>query len=802
MKNRTSTKPFLPCGPQTDPARPWGWALSVTLLFVGFWSGPAWAESPQAPVQLRSSPLLLEALPPEAMQKAPVFIRGQEIEGQAGGAVVIEGEAELRRHDTVIRADRLEFDRRDGQARATGEVLINRSGDRIQGPSLELNMDTFEGGMEQPRFELLQNEAKGDASRLEFLGKDRIRVLNARFSTCPRPPGEAWKPDWLVRASRIDLDSAEDIGSAVGAVVEFQGVPILAAPYLSFPLSDRRKSGLLPPSVGIDSQSGVELTVPYYLNLAPQFDATLYPTVMSKRGVDLGAEFRYLQPAYSGSVRAAWMPDDRLRSDDRWSYALSHRQQLAEGMGLRSPLSLDLGLNRVSDNNYWRDFPRVITSLTSRLLPSHATLNWNQGPWSLGLGAHAWQTLQDPDSRITPPYDRLPTLNVAYRRGDQTIAGIPGWDWSVQGEVTRFRRDGVLPGEPRDQGDRVLLVGEMTRRWGTTGWFVQPKLRLHAAHYRYADGSGQPLSASRILPTFSTDSGLVFERQARFFGRDVLQTLEPRAFFAWTPYRDQSRLPNYDAANLDFNFASIFTEHTIGGNDRVDDARALTLGVESRLFGLDSGRELVRFGVAQRYLLADQRVTLDNVPVTDRFSDLLLGARVQWTPTWSTDLNLRYRPGDSASVRTTLGARYMPGPYRVLSVAYRQQRSASEQVDVAWQWPLSALLGRAPDPVRGQALGPGQWYGLGRMNYSVPDRKIVDLVAGFEYDAGCWIGRVVLERLQLNRVSANERVLLQLEFNGFSRLGASSLKTLSNQIPRYQYLREDVQPPSRFQNHD
>ncbi|TNF59171.1 MAG: LPS-assembly protein LptD [Burkholderiales bacterium] len=774
----------------------------MAVLLVGMGTGAAFAQEAGAPVRLQASPLLQEQLPPDVLDRLPVFVRGQTIEGQADGAIAVEGQAELRRHDTVIRADRLEYDRRDGQTRATGDVLINRSGDRIQGSSLELNIETQQGSLEQPQFQLLRNEAKGDASRLEFLEKDRFRVHDARFSTCPRPPGEAWKPEWLVRASRIDLDEAQDVGTAVGAVVEFQGVPILAAPYLSFPLSDRRKSGWLPPSIGVDSQSGLELTVPYYLNLAPNFDATLQPTIMTKRGIDLGAEFRYLQPDYSGMLRASWTPDDRLREDDRWSYAFEHRQDLPGLMGVRSPVRLDLGLNRVSDSNFWRDYPRALTSLTSRLLESRASLGWNQGPWSLSLGANAWQTLQDPDSVITPPYDRLPTLGMMYRREDQTIAGSRGWDWSVQGEWTRFRRSAFAAGSSAEEGDRTLLVGEITRRWGTHGWYVQPRLRLHAAHYRYADDSGRTVSDARLLPTFSTDSGLVFERQARFFGRDVLQTLEPRLFFTWTPFRDQSGLPNYDASNLDFNFASIFTEHTIGGNDRIDDARALTLGVESRIFDPGSGMELARIGLAQRYLLADQQVTLDDVPVTDRFSDILLGARVQWSPRWSTDLNLRYRPGDGSAIRTTLGARYMPGPYRVLSVAYRQQIDASEQVDIGWQWPLSDLFGRAPDPVRGKALGPGQWYGLGRMNYSVPDKKIVDLVAGFEYDAGCWIGRLVLERLQLDRVSANERVLLQLEFNGFSRLGASSLKTLSNQIPRYQYLREEINPPSRFQYHD
>lgn len=803
VKHRTSMKPLQLRSALTPLARHLPGILSA--LAVGAGAVPALAQQTSSPVRLQGSTLLQENLPPEALERAPVFVSGEQIEGQTDGATVIEGQAELRRHDTVIRADRLEYDRSTSDTRATGNVLINRNGDRFEGPSLELNMDTHQGEFSEPRFQLLRNEGQGDASRLEFLEKDQMRVHNARYSTCPRPPGTDWKPDWLLRASRIDIDNIEEVGTAVGGVVEFQGVPILAAPYLTFPLSDKRKTGVLPPSISLDSQSGLELTVPYYLNLAPNFDATLLPTVMSKRGVDLGGEFRYLQPGFTGELRAAYTPDDKLRDRDRWSYSFQHRQQIQAPLGLRSPLNLRMNLNRVSDNNYWRDYPRTLRSLSSRLLANDVTLGWSQGPWSVGLGAHTWQTLQDPDSRITPPFDRLPTVSAAYRRTNDSIAGLSGWDWSIRSEVTRFERS-VLSSSGDEststRGDRALAVGEITRRWQSPGWFVQPKFRLHATQYEYSNARGRSRNASRVLPTFSTDSGLIFERDASLFGRAFVQTLEPRAFFTWTPFEDQTRLPNYDSSNRDFNLSTMFTEHTVGGNDRITDTRAVTLGVTSRLFDPGTGAELVRMGAAQRFLLADQNVTISGRPVTDRKSDVLLTTRVNWSPIWSTELNLRYRPADDAVVRTSVSARYMPGPYRVLSVAYRQQRNTSEQFDIGWQWPLADLLGSAPDPVRGRALGPGQWYGVGRLNYSVPDKKLIDLVAGFEYDAGCWIGRVVVERLQLNRATANERVLLQLEFNGFSRLGASSLKALSNHIPRYQYLREEINPPSRFENYD
>jgi LPS-assembly protein len=774
-----------------------------------------------AGVPLKSSPLLQESLPEGARQQAPTFVSGERITGQTGALTVIEGDAELRRHDTVIKADRLQFDTRDSEARASGQVLINANGNRFEGPELQINVDTGKGSFTQPSFSLLKNEGLGDAGRVDFLDKDHLSAHDARYSTCPRTPGERWMPDWLVRAKRIDIDNIEEVGLATGGVLEFKGVPILGSPYLSFPLTDKRKSGLLPPTINLDNVSGLELTLPYYLNLAPHFDATLYPTIMSKRGVDLAGEFRYLQPDYKGRLRAAYMPSDRLRDRERWGYAVQHDQRLPlpetlRGLGLGGPVGLRLNLNRVSDDDYWRDFPRSSTSLTTRLLANEAVLNWGQGPWSASAGAHQWQTLQDVAAPITPPYDRLPTLALRYARSNDTLGDLGGdWDWSVQTEATRFRADAVLAAPDRLNGTRSLAVADLTRRWQTPGWFLQPRARLHTTQYRLdTSRPDRPQSFSRTLPTLSMDSGLVLERDASYFGRAFVQTLEPRAFFTWTPYRDQSLLPNYDSAANDFSFASIYTENLFGGNDRISDTHAVTVGATSRLLDPGTGAEVLRLGLAQRFLMRDQLVTLPAAdcasasqagcrPVTDRVSDVLLGARVQWDARWSTDANVQFRPSERDSVRTTLSGRYTPGPYRVLSAAYRLQRGSSEQFDIGWQWPLNDLWrdpAQAPRP--GQGLGAGQWYSVGRINYSVPDSKVVDLVAGFEYDGGCWLGRVVVERLQRSSASANQRVLFQLEFSGFSRIGSNPLQTLKDNVPRYQYLREEINPPSRFQQYD
>ena len=351
-------------------------------------------------------------------------------------------------------------------------------------------------------------------------------------------------------------------------------------------------------------------------------------------------------------------------------------------------------------------------------------------------------------------------------------------------------------------------MAQISRPFLAPAGFITPRLQLHATQYQFDDplANGQT-TASRTLPTFSLDSGLVFERDARFFGGDYLQTLEPRAFYTYTPYRDQSLLPVYDTAPNDFNFASVYTENAFGGNDRIADNNLFTLGVTTRLLNPDSGAEAARFGIAQRLRFSDQRVTMPGaLPVSERVSDVLLGAGINWTPHWGFDSTVQYNPKTRNSQRTTVALRYSPGSFRTLSAAYRMQKVTnlialpSEQVDVGWQWPLNALGGEGGD--KGRA--GGRWFSVGRLNYSLQDRKLVDTIVGVEYESCCWIGRVVLERLQSSLISANTRLLFQIEFRGFSRLslGSNPLASLQRYVPGYQTLGDSTHQPSRFSQYD
>ncbi|UUZ72265.1 LPS-assembly protein LptD [Polaromonas sp. P1(28)-8] len=766
-------------------------------------SAPVAAQQ-ETPLKLKSSPALAEEVPNGPGDEGPTFVFGDSVSGRPNLETVIDGNAELRRGATSIRADRIEYYQPEDRVKSRGNVRINNAGNRFEGPELEITLDRFEGFFTQPRYRFLSNGGNGQAERVDFIDDKHLTAHRASYTTCERDNEASWKPAWELRARSFEFDFDEEVGVANGAVLRFKNVPILGFPKFSFPLSDKRKSGLLPPTLNMSSVNGFEVRQPYYFDIAPNRDATFSPAIMTKRGVDLAGEFRYLEPTYKGELRANILPGDKLRNRDRWSYGYLHSGTIDSGVSAIGNLGVNLNLNRVSDNDYWRDFPIATNSTTQRLLAQDATVSWNRGFFAAAVRTLKWQTLQDLSAPIVPPYDRLPQFTANYTRVDAPLLGLGrGFDWSVEGDYTRFSADRTLTGQPNS--NRAFTRAQLSHPWLSPAGFITPKLQLHATSYQFdAPLVNGARSASRTVPTFSLDSGLQFERQAGFLGRSFTQTLEPRAFYVRTPYSDQSLLPNYDSGANDFNFATVFTENAFVGNDRISDANLLTLGVTSRLLDPATGAEAVRVGVAQRLRFADQRVTLPGaLPITDRISDLLVGASVNWVPQWSFDSTVQYNPKTKQSERSSIGVRYNPGNYRVISAAYRRQRNISEQIDVGWQWPLNDLWGdKGRDLGAGQGQGGGRYYAVGRLNYSVPDRKLVDAIVGVEYDGCCWIGRVVLQRTQNGTSTSDTRILFQLELVGFSRIGANPLETLKSNVPRYQYLREKINTPSRFTTYD
>ncbi|MET3439628.1 LPS-assembly protein [Variovorax paradoxus] len=841
--------------------------LSLALLHAhGASAQPAGGLD--GPLVLKRTPQLTETLPPAERSQLPSLITGDRLSGRQDLETVVEGNATLRRGEVAITADRLEYYQPDDRAKARGNVRVNQAGNVYEGPELELKLETFEGFFNNVRYSFLATGGHGEAQRIDFVDSSVSVARSATYTTCRREDYPGWMPAWLLTAATMTTDTEENIGVATNARLSFMGISTPPLPSVSFPLSSERKSGLLPPTIGIDNTNGIEISQPYYWNIAPNRDATFTPTLMSKRGLNLGSEFRYLEKEYNGTIRLDFMGSDRLvgqrynelrasqlqqlangeiqakdltaapNSSKRWGIWGTHHQEFnAKALGLDS-LSANININRVSDDDYWRDFTRTPT-LAQRQLPNEAALNWGKGDWTGILRTTRYQTLQYNLSPIVPSYDRMPQITANYAKYDWH-----GFDVGLNLDYTRFRVNSILSGQPgfdvnqqsQPDGDRAFAQATISRPFITPSSFVIPKLQLHATSYSYYLPQADipkltvngityvngvpynpsslyffPTSSNRTVPTFSLDSGLIFERDANYFGRAFRQTLEPRAYYVYTPYRNQSMLPNYDSAANDFSFATIYTENAFSGNDRISDTNTLTLGVTSRLIDPATGVEAARFGIAQRLRFSDQKVTLPGgIPVTDRASDLLVGAQINWTPKWSLDTVVQYNPDTQRSTRSAISARYNPEPYHNLSAAFRYQAPSTptatdgnKSFDVGWQWPLNDLWGdKGKDLGPGKGQGGGRWYAVGRLNYSLQDKKLTDGVLGFEYDGCCWIGRVVLQRVTTGQVTANTRIMFQLEFVGFSSIGSSPMQALRQNIQRYQPLREPTEAPSRFTNYD
>jgi LPS-assembly protein len=732
-----------------------------------------------------------------------VDLTADRVTAKLGGEAVASGRVEMRRADTQVLADDLRYDQGTDRARASGHVRLSRGNDWFTGSTMDIALKSVQGELTAAHYEIGRTGSGGTASKLVINDKDHATAYDATYTSCRREDGDS--PDWVLTGDRIDIDAAHNEGTAHGAVLHFLGVPILALPTMTFPTSAERRSGWLPPSGDFDNRNGLQVGVPYYWNVASNVDATLIPQAMTKSGLALGTEVRYLTGRDLGQVSTFGLPKDQVAGISRWSAQVAHDGE-SEGGGI----VYGARWQRASDDDFWKDFPHQLPSLTSRLLPldGQATARWDLGSLEGQIATYArvqrWQTLQesaDLASIIAVPYQRTPQLGV---RGN---AGVGALQANVEAEYNRFDLAGPVIGRylrnadgtpatdasnnplsPRSGGQRVHVTTALGADFGNSWGRLTPRLAVNAAGYRTDEAmTDGRTSASRIVPTLSVDSQLAFEKETELFGHRFTQTLEPRVLYVLTPYRWQDTLPMYDTAAKDFNTLSIFSDNAFTGIDRISDANQLTAGVTTRFNGLADGRELLRVGVAERFLFRDQRISPEGAPQTHNFSDLLLWGTSTLSDKWTLDGTVQFNPSSASTSRAVVSARYHPGPFQTMSLTYRFASGSIEQYELGWQWPV--FQRQRP---KGTAGGcSGTLYAVGRVNYSTFDTRVNYAVAGLEYDAGCWVGSLVVERQSTGRNEDRTHLMLQLELVGLSNLGAGSLKVLKDNIPGYQPLRDD-----------
>lgn len=738
--------------------------LKALLLFAASaLSSSAWAAT--EPVLRESDALRWRVADPG--RPAPTFSAAQEISGVTNASIRLQGDAVLRRPGTVLAADQIDHDQLTDWVHAEGQVRLFRNGDRFSGQSLKLSMSDRTGVFTQTRF-AFAGGAAGEAERIEFLGERRVRLVDARYT------GSEGNQDWYLQAREVELDYENSQGVGRNAVLVFKGVPLLASPVLAFPIGDARRSGLLPPTVGFTSRGGFEFLQPYYLNLAPNYDLTLNPRLITRRGLQLGAEFRYLQPHWGGDLLVERLDDqDYGRSRDFLSWR--HQHQIA------GRYSLAIDYSQASDDDYFRDFsPPLVGMASTTTLTQSAQLNWSWGQTQAMLRVLRYQTLQDRASLIAPPYERVPQLNLVWQGFDHR-----GFDLRVESDFSAFDvgRWPIELGAQPATGHRIVFNPSASYTWAGSWYQVTPKLSWQSAWYdtRFSNQAGRQ-QESRHVPIFSLDGQLFFERPTTYLGLDAIQTLEPRLYYLNVPYRDQRSLPNYESNLADFNLAQIFSDNIFTGVDRIADANQLTAALTSRWLDAGTGSEIARVTVGQRTYFDAVRVAADQgaALITEGRSDLLMSIYGVLTPRWEAEATLQYNLASDRLARSAISTRYRgEGPARVVNLAYRLQRNeqgriSQESVEVSGQWPLAQ-----------------RWYGVGRFDYSALERRPIEVLAGLEYDGGTWVVRGVAQRYSVARNERTSALFLQLELNGFARLGSSPMDTLRRGIRGY----EVINPP-------
>ena len=757
--------------------------------------------------------------------KALTFTLSDSIYGIVERDMHLEGRAQIRRNGAVIKADEIKYNPDTDVADLVGNAELIKGNTSFRGPKARFKVDAREGEMESPTYELRDNRANGIAKKLTTETSDIFVFDQATYTTCTPE-----NLDWYFTASKIEIDNEQKEMVGTNGVMRFFDVPIAYVPYFSVPTSNQRRSGMLAPVTGYNSNNGWDTTLPYYVNVAPNRDLLLLPRYMNQRGAQLGAQYRFLDRQYAGTLIGEYLPYDKKTGTDRWKYDWQQRQNfsgdLAPG-GLPGPGAFNgyANIARVSDNMYPTDFSQSIAGAITNQFRQEVGVNKqltnSLSNWNVSARAMTFQTLQpDPTTTVQSPYNVLPNLIATYNNQiTPTVSDVTGRYLELPtGPKTTFSTDytrfaynvngnplAAPPGNLYSQADRTVVKGALALPQVTPGYYLTPKVSFQANNYAATSLTpGAPNAQGFVIPTFSLDSGLAFERDAAelkgFFGRDMLLTMEPRAFYVYTPFQSQAQTPLFDTADGGFGVTQIFSENNFVGNDRVADNNKLTGGITSRMLEASSGAERASVTLAQRQDFTGQRVGLNGTianPTT--YSDTLGSGSIRLLGNFSMDAFGQYNTQLNRFVQTTVGGSWRPTPGRSLNFGYRNVWSpptqafgptpatlaatTTDQYNVSGQWPITRELSV-----------------LGRWGYDALTTKTLNTLAALEWTRDCWTLRAAYSQMLNTSQITTTQILFQIEFRGFGSAGSNPVDIMKLNVPGYLPTSKPI-PPSTYENY-
>jgi len=715
-------------------------ALLALLVLI---TPPVMAETPSdCPVLPEAFWPTLRSLPSDVIDMEADFvetIRNERIHARGDVRLFAEGRRiDTEQLDFFVPSRLLEL---PGPTRLyDGELLLEaREG--------HFRIDEDRGAFSDVAYWLRMTRARGDADRVIVDDPDRVRLDRGRYTTCPEGDDS-----WWLSAGRVRLDQTTGRGYGHNVTVRFKNVPIFYTPYINFPIDDRRQSGLLAPSVGYSSKTGLDLALPWYWNIAPNYDATLTPRLISERGLMLDSEWRYLRPAMRGTLDLAYLPDDREAERDRHLIRWRHQATL------RPQLRLNIDASDASDSNYFQDFGTDLFSSSVAVLERRADLTLTQPFWRLSGRVQDYQSLDPTLAPRSEPYRRLPQLLL--ESGRTLDSGVYG---SLRAELVNFDHGDLVT------GIRADVDPEIGFRHERFGYFIEPRVGLR--HTRYAlDNTlpGTETDLSRTVPRISVDSGLFFERR---LGNGNLQTLEPRVFYGYVPFRDQDALPRFDTGERDFSFDSLFTTRRFVGADRVGDTHQVTTALTSRIVDPISGTEILSVSGGQITYLDDRRVRLrrGDPPRREGRSELAAEARARFSQHWQGRSSIMFDTERNRARLATVAVSYRPRERALINLGYRLREDRIEQTDVSAIWPVTE-----------------RFQAIGRWNYSLREERDLELLAGLEYRTCCYGMQFALRRYLTDADGEyNTGVYFQLTLKGLTRFDTGLDSLLREGIAGY-----------------
>lgn len=676
--------------------------------------------------------------------------------------VTLRGDVEVNQQGQRLESDRASYDHRSGRIDAFGNVFLEYPGVRVAADTANYNLETKTGALTNPRYRMYGNaNLRGTADRARILSQDLSWYKGITYTTCP--PGN-W--DWSIKASELELDQESGMGKAYHARIRLAGVPVLYSPYLRFPIDDRRRSGLLVPTFGTSDKTGTDITIPYYWNIAPNLDATFFPRYMSARGLMLGAQLRYLSPIQRLEINGDYLPNDQKAPENRSRDAV----RIEQTGNIENRWLSAIDYSAVSDDQYLVDFGNRLDVTSVRNLTQRGDLRYKGTGWGALLRLQQFQTVDPSIPRKARPYAQLPhiELNLEPARWKDLVT------YQLDTQYDYFDNSA------RTHGSRVVAVPSLRLPIRRSYGYLDPRVHLYYKSYdlvdQRPDASERP---SYAIPSLDIDGKLIFERDTRWFGQGVLQTLEPRLYYVLTPYQDQWDTPLFDTTELGFSFASLFRPNRFTGYDRISDENRLTVGLTSRTISTDEGDELLRASVGQIQYFDDRRVSLrDNREPDDPSRSAVAGElAARLSRNWSARASLQWNPNEDEEQweKRILELRYSADDRKLVNLAYRFNVGSGaiqgyEDTDLSFRMPV----GRRVQLV-------GRWL------YSLLQEDTVEAFAGIEFGRCCWRLRVLGRHLKTSAESdGNTSIMLQLELAGLGALGNQIDKLLERGIYGYQ----------------